>query len=345
MNESSSAFIVPKDFSSEWRDISLIQKHARTLVYVGTRFGRRFVLKAIAPEYADLTDYRLQQEQEFQLGIQLVHPNIAATYSLEDIEGVGRCIVQEWIDGVTLGEWLQTKPSKSVQEHVFNQFLDALEYLHGLQLVHHDLKADNILITRNGSNIKLIDFGLSALDATLSPVSNDPQTDIQSLQKLLPAFVPKGYFCNIAALRRAIQRRKQIKRALPVLLSVLLLITASFLFYLSWHERHAEQHRYEKMIEQVDSYMALEREQILSIINSCEINKNDYVGESLMEYQYACLQKLVKLRQRQWTIRDSLAALYPASDPLREQLIQSWNRKEDKIDQELSPIIFDQKAQ
>ena len=85
MSESSSDFIVPADFSSEWRDVSLIQERARTLVYVGTRYGRRFVLKAIPPEYAELTDYRLQQEQEFQLGIQLVHPNIAATYSQEDI--------------------------------------------------------------------------------------------------------------------------------------------------------------------------------------------------------------------------------------------------------------------
>ena len=214
-----------------------------------------------------------------------------------------------------------------------------------MQLVHHDLKADNILITRNGSNVKLIDFGLSALDTTLSPVPNDPQTDIISLKKLFPEFVPKGYFCNIAALRRAIQRRKQIKRALPVLLSVLLLITASILFYLSWRERHTEQQRYEAMVEQVDNYMAIEREQILSIINSYETNNTNYVGESLMAHRHACLKEINKLRRQQWAIRDSLAALYLESDPLREQLIQSWNRKEAKIDQELYPIIFDQTAQ
>lgn len=250
---SSSAFIVPKDFSSEWRDISLIQKRVRTHVYVGTRYARRFVLKAIAPEYADLTDYRLQQEQEFQLGIQLVHPNIAATYSLENIEGVGRCIVQEWIDGVTLGEWLQTKPSESAQERVFVQLLDALEYLHSFQLVHHDLKTDNILITRNGSNVKLIDFGLSALDATISPVSNDPQVDIQSLKKLFPTFVPKGHFSNIAALRHAIQRRKRIKQTLPVILSVLLLIITSVLFYLSWHEHNVSQAEQTLLLQELEA--------------------------------------------------------------------------------------------
>ena len=100
--ESSSDFIVPDDFSSEWRNIVLVQTHSRTRIYTATRYGRRFVLKGLTPETASLTDYRLQQEQEFQLGIQLVHPNIAATYSLEEIDGVGRCIVQEWIDGIRM---------------------------------------------------------------------------------------------------------------------------------------------------------------------------------------------------------------------------------------------------
>lgn len=343
MNESSSAFIVPKDFSSEWRDISLIQKRAHTIVYVGTRYGRRFILKATAPKYADLMDYRLQQEQEFQLGIQLVHPNIAATYSLENIEGVGRCIVQEWIDGVTLGEWLQTNSLKSAQERVFNQLLDALEYLHSLQLVHHDLKADNILITRNGSNVKLIDFGLSALDATLSPVSNDPQTDILSIKKLFPAFVPKGHFANIAALRSAILHRKRVKRALPVILSVLLLIVASVLFYLSWHQRHVEQQRYEAMLAQVDSYMALEREQLLSIINRADTYNVKNIDESLA--YSACWKDISNMRAQQWTIRDSLAALYPENDPLREQFIQLWNRTEEDMSKELFQILANKARQ
>ncbi|MBQ6763904.1 MAG: protein kinase [Paludibacteraceae bacterium] len=207
---SSSGFIVPADFSSEWRDITLTQTRSRTQIYTASRYGRRFVLKGLTSETASLTDYRLQQEQEFQLGIQLVHPNIAATYSLEEIDGVGRCIVQEWIDGVTLGEWLRAKPSKAARKRVFSQLLDALEYIHSLQLVHHDLKPDNILITRNGANVKLIDFGLSATDATITPVPNDPRKDIESLQRLFPDICPKGHFANIAALRKVLNRRNRL---------------------------------------------------------------------------------------------------------------------------------------
>lgn len=253
-SSSSSDFIVPSDFSSQWRDISLVQNHSRTQIYLATRYGRRFVLKALAPEVASLTDYQLQQEQEFQLAIQLVHPNIAATYSLEEIDGVGRCIVQEWIDGITLGEWLRTKPSKAARKRVFSQLMDALEYIHSLQLVHHDLKPDNILITRNGANVKLIDFGLSATDATITSVPNDPRKDIEALQRLFPDICPKGHFANIAALRKVLNRRNRLMFLLPVLLSAILLAAAAALLYISWHERQSEQKRIDELNAQIAAY-------------------------------------------------------------------------------------------
>ena len=331
---SSSAFIVPADFSSEWRDITLTQKRKHACVYTATRYGRRFLLKALNPEEANLTNFRLQQEQEFLLGIQLVHPNIAATYSLEQIEGVGQCIVQEWIDGVTLGEWLQSKPTKAARERVFGQLLDALEYLHSLQLVHHDLKADNILITRNGTNAKLIDFGLSALDSTLSPVPNDPQTDIEALCRL---FGIRGKYPTIAALRRSITRRKRLLRLLPILFSVVLLINAAFFFYLAWHERHAEQQRYDAMVEKVEMYASQEREQLVELVNrpvtfsTKSIADIDAYREYASEYQ--------AIRQYYWQIRDSIMATYDENDPLREQLFQLWSHNELNLDSELFPYI------
>ena len=347
MSESSSAFIVPSDFSSEWHDVTLKNSHSHTVIYTGTRYGRRFLLKALAPECADLTDYRLQQEQEFQFGVQLVHPNIAATYSLEEVEGVGRCIVQEWIDGVTLGEWLQTKPSKAARERAFSQLLDALEYVHGLQLVHRDLKADNILVTRNGANVKLIDFGLSATDATLSPIPNDVQADILALGRLMPSLLPgqpiparrcrNGRYTNISSLRRAITYRQRWFRLLPVLMSVALLAAAAILFYLSWHERHQEQQRYEALVTLIDTHMALEREQITALINRPDSfysnNPNDMTAYS------AYISEYTAIRHEKWQVRDSLMATFDDDDPLREQVFQIWTHKENEIDTDLYPLI------
>ena len=334
MNDSSSDFIVPADFSSEWRDISLTQKRKHACVYSATRYGRRFMLKALNPNDAELTDFRMQQEQEFQLGIQLVHPSIVATYSLEEIEGVGRCIVQEWIDGITLGEWFQTKPSKATRERVFSQLLDALEYLHSLQLVHHDLKADNILITRNGSNVKLIDFGLSALDSTISPVANDPQVDVQALCQL---FKIRGNYPNIAALRSSINRRKRLIRLVPLILSVLLLIIASTFFYLSWQARHAEQQRYESMQTLVDTYIAQEREAYMTFVNRPDSFDSKKIAD-FNAYQ-AYIEEFNSVRKQYWDVRDSILAMYDEKDPLREQLFYMWTHQEMQLDKELYPQI------
>lgn len=330
MTDSSSAFIVPADFSSEWRDITLAQKRKHACVYTATRYGRRFLLKALSPEEANLTDFRLQQEQEFQLGIQLVHPNIAATYSLEEVDGVGRCIVQEWIDGVTLGEWLAAKPSKAARSRVFAQLLDALEYLHGLQLVHHDLKADNILVTRNGANAKLIDFGLSALDATLSPVTNNPQEDVDALCRL---FRIRGKHPTVAALRRSLARRKRLTRLLPVILSLVLLCLAGTFFYLSWHERHAEQQRYDTMKMQVETYTSQEEQQLLEFVNRPVSFRANSVADIEAFRNYS--KEYYAIRQHFWQIRDSIMAMYDENDPLREQFFQLWLHRESNMDAEL----------
>ena len=336
-SSSSSDFIVPADFSSEWRDITLKQNHSHTQIYTASRYGRRFLLKALAPEASGLTDYRIQQEQEFQLAVQLVHPNIAAIYSLEEISGVGRCIVQEWIDGLTLGEWLQTKPSKTSRERVLNQLMEAMEYIHSRQLVHRDLKSDNILITRNGTNVKLIDFGLSLTDDTLSPLTNDPRKDIIALQQLFPDICPKGSFANIAALRRAINRRKRLIRLLPVILSALLLVAAITLFYLSWHERQIEQRRFETMSEEIDMYIAQERAQLEEIVNRRDSYSTSNI-EEMLAYQrdmsdYSSVTQLFDAK------RDSITKLYDIDDPLREQFWQMWLHREVDMNNELLPII------
>ena len=348
MQPSSSAFIVPAEFSSEWRDITLVQQHGHALIYTATRYGRRFLLKALSPDVASLTDYRIQQEQEFQLGVLLVHPNIAATYGLEEIDGVGRCIVQEWIDGVMLGEWVSVRAPNAVRERIFAQLLDVLEYLHSRQVVHHDLKPDNILITRNGNNVKLIDFGLSAVDATVSPVPNDPRRDIEALGKLLPQLLPwryrhiarncrQGVYPTIAAVRLAIRRRQRVAQLLPVILSAILLIAAVVLFYRSWHERYAEQQRYEAMVAQLDTCLANERADLMTIINRRE-SYDRQNAEEMLAFR-ACFSDYNEVMHRHWALRDSLTNLYDATDPLREQFWQIWVNRETKMNNELMPIL------
>ena len=100
--DSTSGFLNPEDLTSQWTEVTLLQARRRNVLYRAKRYGRWFILKTLSEDCQDLTDYRLLQERECQIGFSLHHPNIVETYSIEEVPAVGRCIVIEYVDGTTL---------------------------------------------------------------------------------------------------------------------------------------------------------------------------------------------------------------------------------------------------
>lgn len=133
-------------------------------LYKAKRYGKWFVLKGLKPEFQRKAVYSELLTKEFELGVQMDHPNIAHTFSFETDPVAGPCIVMEYVDGCTLKEFLAQSPSRAVRMKVAKEILSAMSYFHGKQIIHRDLKPDNILITHNGHNVKIIDFGLADTD-------------------------------------------------------------------------------------------------------------------------------------------------------------------------------------
>ena len=72
----------------------------------------------------------------------------------------------EWVDGFSLEEVLPDCRKDSVlRDKLTRQILDAVRFMHLKQVMHRDLKPSNILITRNGQNVKLIDFSVADSDS------------------------------------------------------------------------------------------------------------------------------------------------------------------------------------
>lgn len=132
------------------------------------RYGKQFLLKGLKPEYLTQSQYVALLQKEFEIALTLSHPNIARIYSFEEIPQIGPCIVMEYVDGRPLDKFLQENPSIKMRQRAIRQMLDAMAYYHSLQVVHRDLKPSNILVTHNGNNIRIIDFGCSDSDQYLA---------------------------------------------------------------------------------------------------------------------------------------------------------------------------------
>ena len=115
--------------------------------------------------------------REYEMGKTLSHACIVSTLAFEENTPVGPAIVLEYIEGVTLGEFLLTPEhnrnighfdklsdrylSVTKRKHLLHDILDGVDYLHHRGILHNDIKPDNILINKLG-HARIIDFGLSS---------------------------------------------------------------------------------------------------------------------------------------------------------------------------------------
>ena len=132
--------------------------------------GKWVVLKCVRKEYASSVLAKEMLAKEYQTGYPLQHPNIVTMLDFTQVPPLGDCIVEEYVDGMTLAEFIRKgQAADSDIKRILMQTVGAVGYLHQRQLIHHDLKPANIIITHNGGNVKLIDFGLSRTDDDASP--------------------------------------------------------------------------------------------------------------------------------------------------------------------------------
>jgi eukaryotic-like serine/threonine-protein kinase len=122
--------------------------------------GEIVAVKVIAPATARNPIILQRFEREFVAAKVLDHPNVVKAIEYCG-SGPTPFLVMEYVDGESLGQWVERKGAFPEAEAVrlIAQVCEGLQRAHKQGLVHRDVKPDNILVTRDGL-AKLTDMGL-----------------------------------------------------------------------------------------------------------------------------------------------------------------------------------------
>ncbi|MCM1285582.1 MAG: Stk1 family PASTA domain-containing Ser/Thr kinase [Acetobacter sp.] len=122
---------------------------------------RIVAVKVLKDEFLTNDDFVRRFKNESKAIALLSHPNIVKVYDVSFGEKL-QYIVMEYVDGITLKEYIQKQQTITWNEALFftTQILKALQHAHDKGIVHRDVKPQNIILLSNG-DIKVADFGIA----------------------------------------------------------------------------------------------------------------------------------------------------------------------------------------
>ena len=123
---------------------------------------RNVAVKMLRDQFLEDKELLEQFRREAKSAARLVHPYIINIYDVVS-EGNNQYIVMEYVDGVTLKEYMQEhKLSLNSVLEIGVRLADALQHAHSHNIIHCDIKPQNILIDKN-MNPKIADFGIAKM--------------------------------------------------------------------------------------------------------------------------------------------------------------------------------------
>ena len=126
------------------------------------RLKRLVAVKLLPPELAFRSDIRTRFLREAETAAQLSHPNIVPIYAVDERDGLVY-FVMGYVEGDNLAKRLAERGPMPVDEvrRVLREVADALAYAHARNVVHRDIKPDNILLADDTGRAMVTDFGIA----------------------------------------------------------------------------------------------------------------------------------------------------------------------------------------
>ncbi|MDE6266500.1 MAG: protein kinase [Muribaculaceae bacterium] len=210
----------PIDFGAAQR----LEREGSTCDVFVTRLHRRRVfVKRLKKEFRANTVYSAAFDKEFDLGVELQHKSLPRYREFHD-----DYIVMDFIDGVTLSEAMKSEinaetPASAARRwlshpgnlrRMLKELIDVTGYLHRHNVVHCDIKPDNIILTDGTFNLMLIDFdksytswlddtsGSPALYGVAADKRGNTDIDFHGIGKIIETLIANDLkFSGLAKLR------------------------------------------------------------------------------------------------------------------------------------------------
>lgn len=161
--------LIGKSINGRYKVLELIGGGGMSNVYLAHDMilDRDIAIKVLRYDFSNEEELRRRFQREALSTTSLAHPNIVNIFDVGE-EGSLHYLVMEYVPGKTLKEYIidhsPVPPEPAVK--IMKQLASALAHAHQNQIVHRDIKPQNILMDSDG-NVKITDFGIAmALSAT-----------------------------------------------------------------------------------------------------------------------------------------------------------------------------------
>lgn len=125
------------------------------------RLERPVALKRLRPSDDEADDRRQRFRREARTIARLSHPNVVRLYDFLELHPGGEWLVMEFVEGRSLESLFEAGRLDRVRFlRLAQQIAEGLRAAHALDIIHRDLKAENVLIS-DREQVKILDFGLA----------------------------------------------------------------------------------------------------------------------------------------------------------------------------------------
>lgn len=160
---------LPREFADRYQVRSPIGEGAFSVTYraVDSSLQRDVAIKVLREQYAAHEGFDSRFEREARAAARISHPNVISVYDYGR-QGTLPYIVMQFVDGPNLKEYVREEGPLTTEEAInfARQILDGLAAIHDEDIIHRDVKPQNVLIDE-GMQAKITDFGVAFV--TLDP--------------------------------------------------------------------------------------------------------------------------------------------------------------------------------